>query len=180
MTLADPAVGTGTFLLGALRRIAANVEKDQGAGAVGSAIAAAAKRMYGFELQFGPFAVAQLRLLAEIRTLTKANAPLEPNFYVTDTLGDPFVEDDKLWQILGPIATSRRQANKVKREQRITVVLGNPPYKNQAGDMGDCIEHGSKGFAAPMDWWTPPAEWEVGRHAHHLKNFTSTFGAGRL
>jgi N-6 DNA Methylase len=29
VTLADPAVGTGTFLLGALRRIAANVEADQ-------------------------------------------------------------------------------------------------------------------------------------------------------
>ena len=36
VTLADPAVGTGTFLLGALRSIAANVEKDQGAGAVRS------------------------------------------------------------------------------------------------------------------------------------------------
>jgi hypothetical protein len=44
VTLADPAVGTGTFLLGALRKIAANVEKDQGAGTVGPAIAAAAKR----------------------------------------------------------------------------------------------------------------------------------------
>ena len=42
VTLADPAVGTGTFLLGALRRIAANVEADQGAGAVGPAIASAA------------------------------------------------------------------------------------------------------------------------------------------
>jgi N-6 DNA Methylase len=52
VTLADPAVGTGTFLLGALRKIAANVEKDQGAGAVGPAIAAAAKRLFGFELQF--------------------------------------------------------------------------------------------------------------------------------
>ena len=35
VTLADPAVGTGTFLLGALRKIAANVEKDRGGGAVG-------------------------------------------------------------------------------------------------------------------------------------------------
>jgi hypothetical protein len=29
---ADPAVGTGTFLLGVLRRIAQTVEKDQGRG----------------------------------------------------------------------------------------------------------------------------------------------------
>src|SRR5215207_1162515 len=34
VTVADPAVGTGTFLLGVFRRIAATVEADQGAGAV--------------------------------------------------------------------------------------------------------------------------------------------------
>ena len=36
-------------------------------------------------------------------------------------------------QTYEPIAISRRAANKVKKEERITVVIGNPPYKNQAG-----------------------------------------------
>src|SRR4029079_8069283 len=67
--VADPAVGTGTFLLVGLRRIARTVEEDQGAGAVRGAIEAAAKRVVGFEIQFGPFAVAQLRLIAELQTL---------------------------------------------------------------------------------------------------------------
>lgn len=40
--VADPAVGTGTFLLGVLRRIASTVAEDQGAGAVRGAIEAAA------------------------------------------------------------------------------------------------------------------------------------------
>ncbi len=131
MTLADPAVGTGTFLLGALKRIATNIETDQGAGAVGPAITAAAKRLFGFELQFGPFAVAQLRLLAEMRALTKATknaSPPELNLYITDTLGNPFVEEEQLPQIVEAIAKSRREANRVKREQPITVVIGNPPY----------------------------------------------------
>ena len=66
VTVADPAVGTGTFLLGVLRRIADTVSKDQGEGAVRGAIEAAAKRIIGFELQFGPFAVAQLRIMAEM------------------------------------------------------------------------------------------------------------------
>ena len=123
VTLADPAVGTGTFLLGALRRIAANVEADQGAGAVGPAIASAAKRLFGFEMQFGPFAVAQLRLLAEMRALTKAKKapPPELNLFITDTLGNPFVEEEQLPQIVEAIAKSRREANKVKRDQPITV-----------------------------------------------------------
>jgi hypothetical protein len=193
VTVADPAVGTGTFLLGALRRIAANIEADQGPGAVGPAIAAAAKRLFGFELQFGPFAVAQLRLLAEMRALTKASAkksaPLELNLFITDTLGNPFIEEEQLPQIVEPIAKSRREANRVKREQPITVVIGNPPYKNQAGDMGEWIEHGGNGREAPMDRWTPPVEWGVNRHAHHLKNLyvyfwrwatLKVFGSGRL
>jgi hypothetical protein len=74
--LADPAVGTGTFLLGVLRRIADTIEHDEGegAGAVPAAIVAALKRLVGFEMQFGPFAVAQLRLFAEVVDLTTPEA----------------------------------------------------------------------------------------------------------
>ena len=70
VTLADPATGTGTFILGVLRRIAGTVEADEGAGAVKGAINAAVKRLVAFEMQLGPFAVAQLRILAEIVELT--------------------------------------------------------------------------------------------------------------
>jgi len=34
VTLADPATGNGTFMLGVLRRIAERVREDQGEGAV--------------------------------------------------------------------------------------------------------------------------------------------------
>ena len=193
VTLADPAVGTGTFLLGALRKIATNVEKDQGAGTVPAAIAAAAKRLFGFELQFGPFAVAQLRLLAEMRSLTKMaaqQAPPELNLYITDTLGNPFVEEEQLPQIVEAIAKSRREANKVKRDQPITVVIGNPPYKEKAQGRGGWIEKGAGGkLHAPLDRWKAPADWGVGAHGKHLKNLyvyfwrwatLKVFGAGRF
>ena len=101
VTVADPAVGTGTFLLGVLRRIAGSVRDDQGAGAVPAAVAAAASRVVGFELQFGPFAVAQLRLIAEMQALmkTKSNpAPAIPELqlFITDTLGNPYAEEQSL------------------------------------------------------------------------------------
>jgi hypothetical protein len=193
VTLADPAVGTGTFLLGALKRIAANVEADQGAGAVGPAITSAAKRLYGFEIQFGPFAVAQLRLLAEMRALTKTAKkapPPELNLYITDTLGNPFVEEEQLPQIVEAIAKSRREANKVKREQPITVVIGNPPYKEKAKGRGGWIEKGAGGkLHAPLDRWKAPRAWRVGAHGKHLKNLyvyfwrwatLKVFGSGRF
>lgn len=168
--LADPAVGTGTFLLGVLRRIARTIGEDQGPGAVGPAITAAAERLVGFELQFGPFAVAQLRLLAEMQTLSQSAIAPRLRLFITNTLDNPFVEDERLPQILQPIGQSRREANAVKRGQPITVVIGNPPYKEKAKGRGGWIEGGSAGREAPLDRWSPPANWRVSAHAKHLKN----------
>ncbi len=176
VTIADPAVGTGTFLLGVLRKIASNVSADQGEGAVSGAVRAAASRLYGFELQFGPFAVAQLRLLAEMQALVtdedgKAQADIPAvNLFITDTLGNPFVEEEQLPQIVEAVAKSRRDANKVKRGQPITVVIGNPPYKEKAEGRGGWIEKGSDGKPAPLDYWRAPPEWKMGSHGKHLKN----------
>jgi hypothetical protein len=174
VTLADPAMGTGTFLLGVMRRIAATVEVNQGKGAVRGAVEAAMSRLIGFELQFGPFAVAQLRLIAELQALTKPEGKTPPKLpdlqlFITDTLGNPYVEQDTLVQS-GAIAQSRREANRIKQQRDITVVLGNPPYKNQAKGMGEWVEQGANGRLAPMDWWVPPPEWKLGAYTHHLKN----------
>ena len=170
--VADPAVGTGTFLLGVLRRIAETVTADQGEGAVRGAIEAAAKRLIGFEMQFGPFAVAQLRLIAELQTLMGKPPLPDLRLFITDTLGNPFIEEERLGQTYEPIAVSRRAANKVKKEERITVVIGNPPYKEKAEGRGGWIEKGSdeETLVAPLDRWRAPPEWGVGAHLKHLKN----------
>jgi hypothetical protein len=175
VTVADPAVGTGTFLLGVLRHIANTVEADLGEGAVPGAMIAAAERLIGFELQFGPFAVAQLRLLAEFQgfmRLADADIAALPvlKLFITDTLGNPFVEEDWLPQVMQPVAKSRRDANAIKKGQPITVVIGNPPYKEKAEGRGGWIEEGSPGKAAPLERWRPPPAWGAGAHTKHLKN----------
>ena len=172
VTLADPATGTGTFLLGVLRKIADTVKADEGEGSVAAAIDAAAKRLIAFEMQLGPFAVAQLRILAETVELTGA-IPTEPvRMFVTNTLGNP--DDDEGWipGMLAPIAQSRKAANKIKRDEPITVVLGNPPYKEKAKGRGGWIE-GEDAAAektAPLAEWMPPREWGAGAHSKHLRN----------
>ncbi|MGC2744744.1 MAG: type ISP restriction/modification enzyme, partial [Candidatus Angelobacter sp.] len=172
VTLADPAVGTGTFLLGVLRRIAEAVEADEGQGAVKGAINASVKRLIAFEMQLGPFAVAQLRILAEIVDLTGAPPTTQPRMFVTDTLGNP--EDDAGWfpEIVAAIAKSRKDANKIKRDEPITVVIGNPPYKEKAMGRGGWVEDAGKNAAkpAPLMDWIPPREWGAGAHAKHLRN----------
>lgn len=169
--LADPAVGTGTFLLGTLRRIAETVEADEGPGSVPAAIGAAVERLVAFEIQLGPFAVAQLRILAELADLTRA-APPQPKMFVTDTLSDPYGEPGWLPAMLAPIAESRRQANQVKVREPITVVIGNPPYKEKAKGLGGWVESGSANSPErpPLEAWMPPPEWGVGAHAKHLRN----------
>jgi predicted helicase len=100
----------------------------------------AAKRLYGFELQFGPFAVAQLRLHAEMIEL---NAQGSPRLFVTDTLGDPNHAFERGTGIYGELSKSQEAANEVKRTQPITVVIGNPPYKEKAKGKGSWVENGT-------------------------------------
>ena len=93
-------------------------------------------------------------------------------------------------QIVEAIANSRREANRVKRDQPITVVIGNPPYKEKAQGRGGWIENGAGGkLHAPLDRWKAPADWGVGAHGKHLKNLyvyfwrwatLKVFGAGRF
>ena len=165
--IADPATGSGTFLLAALRAIAASVTADEGEGAVPGAITDAAKRLYGFELQFGAFAVAQLRLLAEMIDL---GAEGTPGLFVTDTLSDPHADFESGQGIYREISKSQRLAGEIKRAQPITVVIGNPPYKEKAKGKGSWIESGSGNTAAPLNDWQPPKSWGVGTHAKHLRN----------
>lgn len=172
VTVADPSVGTGTFMLAVLRRIADTVGADEGPGAVPGAIDDAVSRLIAFEIQLGPFAVAQLRVLAELTDLI-GSAPTTPlRMFVTDTLGNPYAEQEWLPAIFGPIAESRRQANKIKRQEPITVVIGNPPYKEKAKGRGGWVEAGSANspVPAPLSAWMPPREWGIGRYARHLRN----------
>ena len=120
----------------------------------------------------GPFAVAQLRMLAEIAELTGIVPPPPPRMFVTDTLSDPYGEPGWLPAILKPIAESRQQANKIKSQEPITVVIGNPPYKDKAFGLGGWVESGSDNSPErpPLEAWMPPPEWGVGAHAKHLRN----------
>lgn len=172
VTVADPATGTGTFVLGVLRHIAAAVADDQGEGAVPAAIEAALQRIIAFELQLGPFAVAQLRVLAEVVALVGTAPKTAPRMFVTDTLGNPDDDGGHFPGFLAPIGKQRKDANRIKREERITVVIGNPPYKNMAMGRGGWVEGaGAAGTSKPplQDWMPPPA-WGLGAHAKHLRN----------
>jgi hypothetical protein len=170
--VADPATGTGTYLLGVLRHLARQVEEDEGPGAVPGAVETVLRRLIAFELQLGPFAVAQLRVLAEVQALTGAPPSHSPQMYVTDTLSNPHDDGGAFPGFTAAIGKQRKAANRVKREQPITVVIGNPPYKDKAKGLGGWVEGEgrARGAYAPLDDWQPPKPWGLGVHAKHLRN----------
>jgi hypothetical protein len=155
VTVVDPAVGTGTFLLGILRWIAGTVQADQGPGAVRQAINSALSRLVAFERQLGPFAVAQLRIIAELADLTGAVPTTTLRMFLTDTLSRPGFEEERRPFVPAPV----------------TVVIGNPPYKVRARGRGGWVESGRAGSPEPpLGAWQPPRAWGLGTHAKHLRN----------
>lgn len=146
VTILDPATGTGTFLLGVAERVREQVEADGGGVEAAMALNDLAGRMYGFELLVGPYAVAHYRLH---HALTRA--PLDPatgepvadwvppqlprlGVYLTDTLAAPnaAAPAGPLGFVAAGIADERREANRIKTEQPILAIIGNPPYRRLA------------------------------------------------
>lgn len=168
----DPAMGTGTYLHTIIERVAEATRAGDGAGAVPAAITDLARQLYGFELQMGPFAVAELRASD---LMTDLGAPLPERglgLYVTNTLDDPYAEQAQLGSGLELISRSMRLANKVKARANVTVVIGNPPYKERAEGMGGWIENGTieqgaNRTASPLDAFRAEGN---GRTEYVLKN----------
>ena len=142
VTILDPATGTGTFLLGVAERVRDQVMAEEGGKAASSALRALAGRMFGFELLVGPYAVAHYRLHHALRYRPADEDEDEPQavklprlgVYLADTLAAPgAVSALGTLGIQGiPIDDERREANRIKTEQPILAIIGNPPYKRLA------------------------------------------------
>lgn len=87
VSIIDPAMGTGTYPLAVLRHVADAATQQYGPGAAPEAVANAADRMYGIEIQSGPFSVAELRVSQALKASGAEISPKGLNLYVADTLG---------------------------------------------------------------------------------------------
>lgn len=143
VTTIDPAMGTGTFLHSIIEHVAEKVEHTEGPGAVPGTITELASRLIGFELQLGSYTVAELRTTDLLRSY-QANPPKGGmRMFVADTLSDPDADVTAISSGLAAISESKRQANRIKADVPVTVVIGNPPYAEKAEGMGGWIERGS-------------------------------------
>ncbi|WP_405064339.1 N-6 DNA methylase [Kribbella sp. NBC_01505] len=167
----DPAMGTGTFLQSVLDRVA-EATADEG-GDVPASLRALLNRLIGFERQIGPYAVAELKLDRALDTHNAEAKGEDFRLYVADTLDDP----DKVplpirARLYAPLADSRRAANKVKAEEQVMVVLGNPPYRARAKNYGKWVLQADRRGTALLDDFR---EASNGKHEHKLHDLAIYF-----
>jgi len=131
VTILDPATGTGTFLLGIAERVSAQSEAEAGEGMAALALHNLAGRMFGFELLVGPYAVAHYRLHHALRRYHGAENLPRLGVYLADTLAEPgsAAPAGRLGFVAEGIEDERREANRIKTEQPILAITGNPPYR---------------------------------------------------
>ncbi|MDR1350087.1 MAG: N-6 DNA methylase, partial [Zoogloeaceae bacterium] len=128
----DPAVGTGTYLLGVIEHALESVRQDEGQGALPARAALLGNNLYGFELMVGPYAVAALRLT---RMLRQYGADLPGDgvqIMLNNTLESPHEKIPELPLLYQPIGMEHQRAKRVKETVPVLVCLGNPPYDRHA------------------------------------------------
>ena len=151
------------------------VDEDQGAGAVRGAIEAAAKRLIAFEMQLGPFAVAQLahdRRNAGADEVAEQSHAEDPDLrmFITDTLGNPVCRGGMAAAVYEPIAnpgatptrSRSERADHGRDRQSALQGEGRGPRRLDRGRL-------RRASCCAARRWMPPPEWGVGAHAKHLQ-----------
>lgn len=126
----DPATGSGTFPLEVIDRAAQRAVAERGPGGKTQAASSLSHNLFAFELLPGPYAVAQLRINQRLRELQSTSA-LAGHIVLTDTLESP-LDPQPSMPLFGDaqvLAEEQNRAKRIKLERRVTVVIGNPPYR---------------------------------------------------
>lgn len=134
----DPAVGTGTYLLGIIDHALQEVEDAEGQGAIPGRASTLAKNLYGFENMVGPYAVTELRLTRALKDRGATLADEGPRVFLTDTLESPNTTSPQFPLLLRAMSDQHKRALQVKKHVPVIVCLGNPPYdRHEAADGGN-------------------------------------------
>jgi hypothetical protein len=144
----DPATGTGTFLVEAIDLIHRTMmQKWHGEGRGADEALALwneyvpnhlLPRLYGFELLVAPYAIAHLKIGLKLReTGYTFGTDRRARVYLTNSLEpSSSLADSAAANLFEALAHEAAAVNGVKREERFTVVIGNPPYSLMSANLG--------------------------------------------
>ena len=134
----DPAAGTGTFLAEVVKLIYRNFEGQQGiwSNYVEEHLV---PRLNGFEILMASYAMAHLKLdllLTETGYIPKKEQRFR--VYLTNSLEEHHPDTGTLFA--NWLSAEANEANHVKRDTPVMVVLGNPPYSVSSSNKSPWIE----------------------------------------
>ena len=139
----DPCCGTGAYVVEVLRKIEETLRERGEDALIGQDVLEAAReRVFGFEILSAPFVIAHWQvgdLLAKLGAPVDASKGERPAIYLTNALTGwkPPLGPKASLPLFPELEQERDQAELVKREVPILVVLGNPPYNAFAGTSPD-------------------------------------------
>ena len=130
----DFAAGTGTFMLGAIERAFENAKKNGISGIWENIVSDfILKRLYGFEFLIVPYVLAHFRIHEYLKDLHydyKKEERLQ--LYLTNTLDNSAGGQVKMFP---QMQAESDNAYKIKNEEPILVIMGNPPYNNKSEEI---------------------------------------------
>jgi predicted helicase len=143
VVILDPATGTATFLVEAIDVIQQTLAAKWSQQRLTDTQRRAAwneyvpkhllPRLYGYELMMAPYAIAHMKIgLKLYETGYRFGSDERARIYLTNSLEPPSdAKKQREFEEWAPaLAHEARAVNEVKRRQRFTVVIGNPPYSN--------------------------------------------------
>ena len=134
----DPAAGTGTFLTAAIRLMKEHYFGTSWSRYVDEHLI---PRLHGFELLMASYAMAHLKLDLLLKE-TGYKEQEERNqqrfkIYLTNSLEEHHPDTGSLFAQY--LANESKEANRIKRDTPVMVVMGNPPYNVESKNKGKWI-----------------------------------------
>ena len=133
----DPATGTGTFLAEVVKHIHKKFEGQQGIWSkyVTSDLI---PRLNGFELLMASYAMAHLKMdMLLTETGYKPTDDQRFKIFLTNSLEEAHPDTQTLFSSW--LSDEADQANTIKRDAPVMVVIGNPPYSGESANKGEWI-----------------------------------------
>jgi len=142
VTVLDPAAGTLTFIAEAFKVAVEEFKEQFGSGDVAGLIKEhLLEHFYAFELMMAPYAIGHLKMgfiLDELGYEMNDNERLK--LFLTNTLE---MEDLEQTELPGMHSLSKesKQAGNVKKNEKVLVILGNPPYSGNSFNNKEWIDN---------------------------------------
>ncbi len=134
----DPATGTGTFLAAIIQHIFHSQFENMGGIWSSYVEQDLLPRLHGFELLMASYAMAHLKL--DMLLTDTGYEPINPKrlqVYLTNSLEKHNPDTGTLFA--GWLSAEANEANAIKRDAPVMVVIGNPPYSGESANKGDWI-----------------------------------------